>query len=295
MVRFLVCLSALFAAASAAPSGYYGPHAYVGHETVQVGSKQVLAGHQYVQGPSSFEQPPPYSYAAGPAKNSAETIPLAPPAIPAPTETFFAPVVEASVQTYRNDNAAGRRNIVITPQQTIVKPVVEVNEVPYDVPVHVPVPVERKVLVEKVVAKPVPVEVLVHVPVAKPYEVRPVQTVVKTPVVHQQTVSHHYNHGPAYGHAGYAGYTGAYPTAGYAGAYPTAGYAGAYHAAAPAHALTKHSVFQKRLLQAQTQQNCSNQTLNEPTSDRSTGFVSTYNQKLRSIRVPPIDLSTIAE
>nr|ABU41011.1 hypothetical protein [Lepeophtheirus salmonis] len=261
MVRFLVCLSALFAAASAAPSGYYGPHAYVGaptvhevvvpgpqhvqkipisgvvgHETVQVGSKQVLAGHQYVQGPSSFEQPPPYSYAAGPAKNSAETIPLAPPAIPAPTETFFAPVVEASVQTYRNDNAAGRRNIVITPQQTIVKPVVEVNEVPYDVPVHVPVPVERKVLVEKVVAKPVPVEVLVHVPVAKPYEVRPVQTVVKTPVVHQQTVSHHYNHGPAYGHAGYAGYTGAYPTAGYAGAYPTAGYAGAYHAAAPAHA-----------------------------------------------------------
>eukprot|EP00096_Caligus_rogercresseyi_P007205 TRINITY_DN24_c0_g1_i2.p1 TRINITY_DN24_c0_g1~~TRINITY_DN24_c0_g1_i2.p1 ORF type:complete len:285 (-),score=76.77 TRINITY_DN24_c0_g1_i2:322-1155(-) len=266
MVRFSVCLSALFAVASAAPSGY-GPTAYVGapsvhefvvpgpahvqkipisgvvgHETVQVGSKQVLAGHQYVHGGTTFEQPPPYSYPAGPPKSSAQTIPVAPPAIPAPTQTFSAPAIAGSVQTYRNDNAAGRPNIVITPQQTIVKPVVEVQEVPYDVPVHVPVPVEREVILTKVVAKPVPFEVPVQVPVAKPYKVHPVHTVVKTPIVHQQTVSHSYGHGYAGAYPAGAYAAGAYPAAGYAhaGAYPAAGYAhaGAYPAAGYAHAGT---------------------------------------------------------
>ncbi|QQP34528.1 Uncharacterized protein FKW44_022431, partial [Caligus rogercresseyi] len=217
-----VCLSALFAVASAAPSGY-GPTAYVGapsvHEFVVPGPAHVqkipisgVVGHETVQ-VGSKQEPPLSSLLLTPIPLDPLRALLRPSPwllqpSPPPTQTFSAPAIAGSVQTYRNDNAAGRPNIVITPQQTIVKPVVEVQEVPYDVPVHVPVPVEREVILTKVVAKPVPV--------AKPYKVHPVHTVVKTPIVHQQTVSHSYGHG----------YAGAYPAGAYAaGAYPAAGYA----------------------------------------------------------------------
>ena len=57
-------------------------HGVVGSRTVQVGSQQVLAGHQYVVAGKTVEQPPAFTYVAGPPKTSESTVPIAPPAIP---------------------------------------------------------------------------------------------------------------------------------------------------------------------------------------------------------------------
>merc|ERR1711881_582098 len=70
-----------------------------------------------------------------------------------------------------------RTHTRITPQQTNIIPQLNVQNYNVDVPVHVPVPVEREVIVNK------------HVPA--PYKVHPVQEVVETPHVHHATYNVH--------------------------------------------------------------------------------------------------------
>merc|ERR1711936_805474 len=54
----------------------------VGHQTVQTGVQQVVAGHAYaVAGQETIPQPAT-SYVAGAPQNIVETVPIAPPAIP---------------------------------------------------------------------------------------------------------------------------------------------------------------------------------------------------------------------
>merc|ERR1712112_362146 len=60
-----------------------------------------------------------------------------------------------------------------------------------DVPVHVPTPVEREVIVNKHVPAPYEVAVPRAVPVAAPYKVHPVQEIVETPHVHHATYTTH--------------------------------------------------------------------------------------------------------
>ena len=66
-------------------------HGVVGHRTVQVGTQQVVAGHQYVVAGKTIEQPPAFTYVAGPPKSSQTTVPIAPPAIPAPAAPIIPP------------------------------------------------------------------------------------------------------------------------------------------------------------------------------------------------------------
>merc|ERR1712111_51736 len=100
-----------------------------------------------------------------------------------------------------------------TPQVKRIEPELQVNKYEVEVPVAVPVPVEREVIVEK------------HV--AKPYNVHPVQQVVETPVIDQHHVTVH-QPAVAVAHAA--------PVATYAhAAAPVAAYA---HAAAPVAAHT---------------------------------------------------------
>merc|ERR1711884_320499 len=72
-----------------------------------------------------------------------------------------------------------------------VIPKVEVQNYNVDVPVHVPVPVERTVIVNKHVPEPYEVPVPRAVPVAAPYKVHPVQEIVETPHVHHATYTTH--------------------------------------------------------------------------------------------------------
>jgi hypothetical protein len=58
---------------------------------LQVGTQQVIAGHEYVVAGKTVEQPPAYTYVAGPPKSSQTTVPIAPPAIPAPAAPIIPP------------------------------------------------------------------------------------------------------------------------------------------------------------------------------------------------------------
>merc|ERR1711881_679176 len=94
---------------------------------------------------------------------------------PAPADTVTVTKIAAPVRTHTR----------ITPQVTRIEPEIQVNKYEVEVPVAVPVPVEREVIVEKHVAKPYTVEV------PQPYAVNPVQHVVETPVIDQHhTVVH---------------------------------------------------------------------------------------------------------
>merc|ERR1711992_420000 len=84
-----------------------------------------------------------------------------------------------------------RTHTVITPKLHRIEPELQVNKVPYDVPVPNPVPVERVVVHTQHVPKPYEVAVPRAVPVPQPYKVHPVQQVVETPVIHKKTVSVH--------------------------------------------------------------------------------------------------------
>merc|ERR1719187_3211143 len=167
----------------------------VGHKTVQVGTQQVQSGHQYVQTHQEVIPQPANSYVAGAAQNLVETralpapvlpnvpaplaaIPPAPiPAGPAPADTVTTRKIVAPVRTHTR----------ITPVQTNIVPELQVNKYNVDVPVNVPVPVEREVVVTKHVAKPYTVEVPRAVPVPAPYKVHPVHEVVEQPIVHHAT------------------------------------------------------------------------------------------------------------
>ena len=174
-------------------------HGVVGHRTVQVGSQTVQVGSEaYIAG-QSVEPQAPYTYVAGQAVNTQNTVPIAPPALPVaapgPYALPKAPVnlgpAPADTVTQEKILAPARGHTVITPQVTRVEPELQVNQYNVDVPRAVPVPVEREVVVEKVVQKPYHVEVPRPVPVAVPHKVHPVHEVVHTPVVRQHTVSVH--------------------------------------------------------------------------------------------------------
>ena len=179
-------------------------HGVVGSRTVQVGTQQVQVGHQYNVAGQTVHPRPAYSYVAKPAQNSQSTVALPEPVLPyaaapglaipaAPTNQGPAP---ADTVTVRKIVAPGRVHTQITPQITRITPELQVNQVPYDVQVNVPVPVEREVTINKVVEKPYTVEHEVPVAVPEYYPVHQVRQNVVRPVVHEHTVSH--------SHSGYA-------------------------------------------------------------------------------------------
>merc|ERR1712002_1319961 len=171
----------------------------VGHQVVQTGEVSVVGGHQYaVAGVETIPQPA-VSSIAGPPVNTVETRPLPPPVIPhaapyvaaippAPTNQGPAP---ADTVVQQKILAPVRTHTRITPQQTNIIPQLNVQNYNVDVPVHVPVPVEREVIVNKHVPAPYEVAVPRAVPVPAPYKVHPVQEVVETPHVHHATYNVH--------------------------------------------------------------------------------------------------------
>merc|ERR1719153_1075556 len=152
----------------------------VGHQTVQTGVQQVVAGHAY-------------------AVAGQETIPIAPPAIPAPPAPYAAippapvPAGPAPADTVVQTKIAApvRTHTRITPQVTNIDPKINVQKYNVDVPVAVPRAVPREIVQVSHVAKPyeVPVPRAVHVPA--PYKVHPVQEIVETPHIHHATVETH--------------------------------------------------------------------------------------------------------
>merc|ERR1712029_294259 len=142
---------------------------------------------------------PAVSSIAGPPVNTVETRPLPPPVIPhaapyvaaippAPTNQGPAPADTVGQQKIL---APVRTHTRITPQQTNIIPQLNVQNYNVDVPVHVPVPVEREVIVNKHVPAPYEVAVPRAVPVPAPYKVHGVQEVVETPHVHHATYNVH--------------------------------------------------------------------------------------------------------
>merc|ERR1712001_480689 len=147
----------------------------VGHRQVQVGTQTVQVGHKYAQTGEVAAPRAAYTQVAAPA-----ALPV--PATvygPAPADTVTTVAVDAPVRTHPK----------IPPRLHRIEPELQVNQVPYDVPVAVPVPVERIVEHVQHVAKPYEVAVPRAVPVPQPYEVRPVHQVVETPIIHKKTVT----------------------------------------------------------------------------------------------------------
>merc|ERR1712212_1396548 len=132
--------------------------------------------------------------------NSVVTVPVAPPAIPAAPAPLAAippaPVnlgpAPADTVTQQKILAPVRTHTRITPQATNIIPQINVQNYNVDVPVHVPTPVEREVIVNKHVPAPYEVAVPRAVHVAAPYKVHPVQEIVETPHVHHATYTTHH-------------------------------------------------------------------------------------------------------
>merc|ERR1711945_76597 len=170
----------------------------VGHRQVQVGTQTVQVGHQYAQTGESAAPRAAYTEIAAPATNSASVRAIPAPALPAPAPpaaipppaAAWGPAPADAVTTYAVD-APVRTHTKITPRLHRIEPELQVNKVPYDVPVAVPVPVERTVVHTQHVPKPYEVAVPRAVPVPQPYKVHPVQQVVETPIIHKKTVSVH--------------------------------------------------------------------------------------------------------
>ena len=210
-------------------------HGVVGHQTVQVGSRPVQVGvDTYVAG-QSVHQPVTYSVVAEPAKSYQQTVAIPEPALPyaAPVAPVIPPAprnlgpAPADTVTQTRIAAPVRTHTIVTPRKTQIVPQLQVNKVPYDVPVQVPVPVQREVIVTKHVDRPYTVEVPKAVPVAQPYKVHQVKQVVQTPVINEHITTHTHS-APAV--AAYA----AAPAVAYAAAPAVA------HAAAPAIAAVHH-------------------------------------------------------
>merc|ERR1712061_84177 len=156
----------------------------VGHRQVQVGTQTVQVGHQYAQTGEVAHARAAYTEIAAPATNSASVRAIPAPALPVPAAPADA------VTTYAVD-APVRTHTRITPRLHRIEPELQVNQVPNDVPVAVPVPVERTVVNTVHVPKPYEVAVPRAVPVPQPYKVHPVQRVVETPVIHKKTTTVH--------------------------------------------------------------------------------------------------------
>merc|ERR1712088_317662 len=95
----------------------------VGHRQVQVGTQTVQVGHKYAQTGEVAAPRAAYTQVAAPATDHG----------PAPADTVTTVAVDAPVRTHTK----------ITPRLHRIEPELQVNKVPYDVPVAVPVPVER--------------------------------------------------------------------------------------------------------------------------------------------------------
>merc|ERR1712038_2204390 len=168
----------------------------VGHRQVQVGTQTVQVGHQYAQTGEVAHARPAYTEIAAPATNSASVRAIPAPPLPAPAAPApipppaanYGPAPLDAVTTYAVD-APVRTHTRITPRLHRIEPELQVNQVPYDVPVAVPVPVERTVVNTVQVPRPYEVPVPRAVPVAQPYKVHPVQQVVETPIIHKKTVT----------------------------------------------------------------------------------------------------------
>merc|ERR1719309_466403 len=171
----------------------------VGHRTVQTGVQQVVAGHNYVVAGQETIPQPATSYVAGAPQNLVETKALPAPVIPAPPAPYAAippapvPAGPAPADTVVQTKIAApvRTHTRITPQATNIIPQINVQKYNVDVPVHVPTPVEREVIVNKHVPAPYEVAVPRAVHVAAPYKVHPVQEIVETPHVHHATYTTH--------------------------------------------------------------------------------------------------------
>merc|ERR1711883_53140 len=170
----------------------------VGHRQVQVGTQTVQVGHQYAQTGEVAAPRAAYTQVAAPATNSASVRALPAPALPVPAPPAaipppaanYGPAPADAVTAYAVD-APVRTHTRITPRLHRIEPELQVNKVPYDVPVAVPVPVERTVVHTQHVPEPYEVAVPRAVPVPQPYKVHPVQQVVETPIIHKKTVSVH--------------------------------------------------------------------------------------------------------
>merc|ERR1712018_229517 len=119
----------------------------VGHRQVQVGTQTVQVGHQYAQTGEVASPRAAYTQVAAPATNTASVRALPAPAlpVPAPPAANYGPAPADAVTTYAVD-APVRTHTKITPRLHRIEPELQVNQVPYDVPVAVPVPVERTVV-----------------------------------------------------------------------------------------------------------------------------------------------------
>merc|ERR1712088_186076 len=172
MNKFLI-LSACLALATAAPGGHLlgaglaggiVPAGYAGlaggavvgtavapgpvavHEQVHAGP--AIAQHGEVAQPRAA-----YTEIAAPATNSASVRAIPAPPLPAPAAPApipppaanYGPAPADAVTTYAVD-APVRTHTRITPRLHRIEPELQVNQVPYDVPVAVPVPVERTVV-----------------------------------------------------------------------------------------------------------------------------------------------------
>merc|ERR1712198_612265 len=162
----------------------------VGSQVVQTGHASVIGGYTHVPAGQEVIPQPATSYVAGAPQTLTETRPLPPPVIPqaAPYVAAIPPApvpagpAPADTVVQQKILAPVRTHTRITPQQTNIIPKVEVQNYNVDVPVHVPVPVERTVVVNKHVPAPYEVPVPRAVPVPAPYKVPPVQEIVETPM-----------------------------------------------------------------------------------------------------------------
>merc|ERR1712033_4179 len=143
---------------------------------------------------------PAVSSIAGPPVNTAVTRALPPPVIPHAAPPALAAIPPAPTNqghpptqnwVQQRILAPVRTHTRITPQQTNIIPQLNVQNYNVDVPVHVPVPVEREVIVNKHVPAPYEVAVPRAVPVPAPYKVHPVHEVVEQPHIHTTTYTHH--------------------------------------------------------------------------------------------------------
>merc|ERR1719153_936096 len=223
----------------------------VGHQTVQTGVQQVVAGHAYaVAGHESIPQPA-VSYAAGAPQNLVQTVPVAPPAIPVaplplaaiPPAPIPAGPAPADTVVQQRILAPVRTHTRITPQVTNIVPQINVQKYNVDVPIAVPRAVPREIIVNQHVAKPYEVAVPRAVPVPAPYKVHPVQEIVETPHIHHATYETHSSHAVVTAHATPVHAVSHVPVAAVHAAPVAHAVAPVAHAVAPyAHGIAAHGV-----------------------------------------------------
>merc|ERR1711973_443471 len=214
----------LAALPAVAPAGYahagLAHHGIVGHKTVPAGTRTIQTGHQYVEAGSHLTQAPAYSLVHAPATDEVVTKNLPVPAVPVPAPAAAIPPAPvnlgpapADTVTVERVMAPTRTHQIITPQATRIEPELHVQKYTVEIPVAVPTPVEREVIVNKHVPKHYNVEVPTPVAVPQPYPVHQVKKIIETPVIQKQTytVSHPVATTQVVGHA-VAGHTVAAPT-----------------------------------------------------------------------------------